>query len=53
MDSINTKKINVVVQENGIIRNNNGFIIARLIEEVDYKILEEKNPYIKKVFIEK
>lgn len=40
-DACATKMVAVEVQENGIIRDVQGFIIARLTEDADFDTLEE------------
>ena len=36
MDSIPTKKVTVTIQENGIIRGPDNYLIARLENEIDF-----------------
>lgn len=45
MDFIDSKTLLVEIQENGIIRNQHGWIIARLNAEVDYNRIDQNgNP---------
>ena len=36
-NTIATKQLLVTVQENGIIRNNHGYLIGRLVKDIDYE----------------
>lgn len=43
-DCIDTKQITVTVQENGIIRRPDGYLIARLEDEIKYEDLVDEKP---------